>query len=146
MYKRQIIERSNGHITVESEPGKGSTFTVYFPKVAGGPPSDAVSDETLPTGAERILFVDDEESLVEVGEEILAELGYEVMSQTSSAEALALLRDDPSRFDVVITDQTMPELTGLELAKEILAIRPDLPVILCTGFSHTVDALSLIHI
>lgn len=135
-----IIERSNGHITVESEPGKGSTFTVYFPKVAGGPPSDAVSDETLPTGAERILFVDDEESLVEVGEEILAELGYEVMSQTSSAEALALLRDDPSRFDVVITDQTMPELTGLELAKEILAIRPDLPVILCTGFSHTVDA------
>ena len=77
-----------------------------------------------------------------MGEEILAELGYEVTSRTSSREALALFRVDPSRFDLVITDQTMPEMTGIELAKEILAIRPDMPVIMCTGFSHLVDAES----
>jgi CheY-like chemotaxis protein len=134
-----IVNQSGGAITVESEPGTGSTFTVYFPKVAEGSLPAAVSHEALPTGSERILFVDDEEALVEMGEELLAELGYEVLSRTSSAEALALLREDPSQFDLVITDQTMPEMTGVELAKAMLALRPDLPVILCTGFSHTVD-------
>ena len=74
-----------------------------------------------------------------MGEEILTELGYDVTSRTSSREALALFRTDPSRFDLVITDQTMPDMTGVELAKEILAIRPDMPVIMCTGFSHLVD-------
>ena len=76
---------------------------------------------------------------MEMGEEILAELGYEVTCRTSSREALALLQQDPSRFDLVITDQTMPEMTGVELAKEILAIRPDMPIIMCTGFSHLVN-------
>ena len=70
----------------------------------------------------------------------MPELGYEVTSRTSSRQALELLKQDPSRFDLVITDQTMPEMTGVELAREILAIRPELPVILCTGFSHLVDA------
>ncbi len=95
---------------------------------------------SIPTGSERILFVDDEEALVEMGEDILAELGYEVTSRTSSREALALLKEDPSRFDLVITDQTMPEMTGIELAGEVLAIRADMPIIMCTGFSHVVDA------
>ena len=132
-----IVKQHDGYVTVESEPGKGSTFTVYFPKITGGLEADAVSDDTIPTGSERILFVDDEEALVEMGEDILAELGYEVTSRMSSREALALFKSDPSRFDLVITDQTMPDMTGVELAKEILAIRPDMPVIMCTGFSHS---------
>jgi CheY-like chemotaxis protein len=138
-----IVKRTGGHITVESEPGKGSTFTVYFPKVAGGPVvAPAGREEAIPTGSERILFIDDEEALVEMGEEILSELGYEVISRRGSREALALFRLDPSRFDLVITDQTMPELTGIDLSREITVIRPGMPIILCTGFSHLVDAES----
>ncbi len=135
-----IVKQSGGYITVESEPDKGSVFSVYFPKVPEEPESDATSDDEVPTGSERILFVDDEEALVEMGEDILAELGYDVTSRLSSRDALDLFRLDPSRFDLVITDQTMPEMTGVELAKEILAIRTDMPVVMCTGFSHAVDA------
>ena len=134
-----IVKQSNGYITVESEPGKGSVFTVYFPQITGEQEAYAVGDDEIPTGSERILFVDDEEALVEMGEDILAELGYEVTSRMSSREALALLKADPSRFDLVITDQTMPEMTGVDLAKEILALRPDMPIIMCTGFSYVVD-------
>jgi PAS domain S-box-containing protein len=134
-----IVKQHDGYIAVESEPGKGSIFTVYFPQVSGELEADAVSDDELPTGSERILFVDDEEALVEMGEDILAELGYEVTSRMSSREALALFLAGPSRFDLVITDQTMPEMTGVELAKEVLAIRADMPVIMCTGFSYAVN-------
>ncbi len=138
-----IVKQSGGHITVESEPGKGSTFSIYFPKVAGEPiPDTADIEGALPSGSERILFVDDEEALVEIGEEILAQLGYKVTSRMSSREALAVFRTDPTRFDMVVTDQTMPEMTGIDLAREIMAIRPDMPVILCTGFSYLVDAES----
>ncbi|MGD0232190.1 MAG: PAS domain-containing protein [Syntrophorhabdales bacterium] len=135
-----IVKQHDGYITVESETGRGSTFTVYFPRITGGPEADALHGDEIPTGSERILFVDDEEALVEMGEDILAELGYEVTSRMSSREALALLKSDPSRFDLVITDQTMPEMTGVELAKEVLAIRADMPIIMCTGFSYVVDA------
>ncbi len=135
-----IVKQSGGYIAVESAPGEGSTFTVYFPKTAGEPSAEVVSDDYLPTGYGRVLFVDDEEALVEMGEEILAELGYHVTSRTGSKEALALLKEGPTRFDLVITDQTMPDMTGVELAKEILALRPDMPIIMCTGFSHAVDA------
>jgi DNA-binding NtrC family response regulator len=117
-----------------------TTFTVYFPKLSVELEADAVDDEELPTGSERVLFVDDEEALVEMGEDILAELGYDVTSRMSSREALALLKEDPSRFDLIITDQTMPEMTGVELAKEILTLRADMPIIMCTGFSYVVDA------
>ncbi len=133
-----IVKQAHGYITVESEPGKGSTFNVYFPKIVEEPVAQGVAgDEAAPTGKESILFVDDEEALVEMGEELLADLGYEVASRTGSREALALFRLDPSRFDLVITDQTMPDMTGVQLASELLSIRPDIPVILCTGFSHT---------
>jgi two-component system CheB/CheR fusion protein len=135
-----IVKQHDGHITVESEAGKGSTFTVYIPQIPEELETDAVSDDELPTGSERILFVDDEEALVEMAEDILAELGYEVTSRMNGREALELLKSDPSRFDLVITDQTMPEMTGMDLAGEILAIRPNMPIIMCTGFSHLVDA------
>jgi len=135
-----IVKQHDGYITVESEPDKGSAFTVYFPQVTGELETDEVSDAELPTGSERVLFIDDEEALVEMGEDILAELGYDVTSRMNGREALALFKADPSRFDLVITDQTMPEMTGVELAKAILALRPDMPVIMCTGFSYAVDA------
>ena len=135
-----IVKQHDGYITVISEPDKGSTFTIYLPSTTGELEPDAVSDDEITTGSERILFVDDEEALVEMGEDILAELGYEVTSRMSSREALALLKEDPFRFDLVITDQTMPEMTGIELAKEILALRADMPIIMCTGFSYVVDA------
>ncbi len=86
-------------------------------------------------GNERILFVDDEEALVELGKDMLAGLGYRVEGRTSSLEALELFRTGPERFDLVITDMTMPNMTGLELARALMGLRPDIPVILCTGFS-----------
>ena len=99
-------------------PGRGSTFTVYFPKITERPHVKTIGEESIPTGHERILFIDDEEALAEMGQEMLTDLGYRVESKTSSREALAILRLDPSRFDLVITDQTMPDMTGVDLAKE----------------------------
>ena len=135
-----IVKQHDGHITVESEPGKGSAFTVCFPMIAERPKARTPDEGTIPTGRERILFIDDEEALAEMGQQILSGLGYQVESKTGSREALAILRLDPSRFDLVVTDQTMPEMTGIELAGEILAIRPDMPIIMCTGYSQLVDA------
>jgi PAS domain S-box-containing protein len=135
-----IVEQHNGYISLQSEPDIGSVFTIHFPQITGEAETDVVSSDEIPTGSERILFVDDEEALVEMGEDILAELGYEVTSRMSSTEALTLVKEDPSYFDLVITDQTMPNMTGIDLAKEILAIRTDMPIIMCTGFSHLVDA------
>jgi signal transduction histidine kinase/ActR/RegA family two-component response regulator len=136
-----IVRQHDGHITVESLPGKGSTFSVYLPRIAEASSSaEAAAEGAMPTGHEHILFIDDEEMLVEVGQELLEELGYRITASTDSARALALFRADPSRFDLVVTDQTMPNLTGIELAKEIIALKPDTPVILCTGFSHLVNA------
>ncbi|MGA2108529.1 MAG: PocR ligand-binding domain-containing protein, partial [Syntrophorhabdales bacterium] len=134
-----IVHQHEGHISVESEEGKGSTFTVSLPAVEAALPEKGVAEQSAPMGCERILFVDDEELLAEMGKEILEDLGYEVIATTSSAEALALFKSEPGRFDLVITDVTMPEITGVELAREILSLRPDMPIIMCTGFSHLVN-------
>jgi CheY-like chemotaxis protein len=135
-----IVKRHDGYITVESEPGEGSAFSVYFPKITEEQPMVSAADGAIPMGRERVLFIDDEEALVEMGEGILKDLGYQVVSASSGREALALFTHDPLRFDVVITDQTMPHMTGVELAKKILAMRADIPIILCTGFSHLIGA------
>jgi CheY-like chemotaxis protein len=138
-----IVRSHHGQINVYSEPGQGAVFNVYLPLLerpeaeAGGPETGAI-----PQGRERILFVDDEEMLVGLGQALLSRLGYQVTALTSSLKALEIFRSDPQAFDLLLTDQTMPHLTGLQLAQQVLRLRPDLPVILCSGFSETVNAES----
>ena len=131
-----IIKHFNGAVTVTSTPGEGTVFCVLLP--AGNPEHFTESEASfgrLSRGSGRILFVDDEEALVGFSSEILTHLGYDVVSETSSLRAHRLFMENPDGFDLVITDQTMPEMTGCDLAREILAVRPALPVALCTGFS-----------
>lgn len=136
-----LVQGSGGFIKVESEPGKGSTFHVYFPAVEEGPAfgEEDRKPESLPVGNERILAVDDEEIIVGMYKETLERLGYKVTAQFSSEDTLEVLQTSPENFDLIITDQTMPRLPGSELAKAILQIRPDIPIILCTGFSSVVS-------
>ena len=135
-----IVRSHGGAVTVESQPGKGSTFQVWLPLV---PPSGESSPPdrggSLPTGSESILFVDDEISLVELARRSLGRLGYRMHCFSSSPEALESFMADPKAFDLVISDQTMPRLTGSDLARLILRERPEMPIILCTGHSNQVD-------
>ena len=103
------------------------------------PPVQTEKIEALPAGAERILFVDDEQILAELGKELLESVGYKVVTETNSLQAMETFRADPYRFDLVITDMTMPGLRGEELARQIIALRPDMPIILCTGYSDLID-------
>jgi PAS domain S-box-containing protein len=136
-----IMKDHDGAITVCSQPGEGTTFDLYFPTYASKPPAAAVEQRPVPRGhGERILFVDDEEVLVQLGQETLTELGYEVEVATEPAVALAMVRADPQYFALVITDQTMPEMTGLVLAGQLLKIRPKLPIIITTGYSAVLTA------
>ena len=134
-----IIKSYNGLIAVDSEPGQGTEFTVYLPLIRGHRESDSYQPEILPTGDERILLVDDETSIVKMTSQILQKLGYEVVFRTSSIKALELFRSEPDDFDLVITDMTMPEMTGDKLAVELMSIRRDIPVILCTGYSSKIS-------
>ena len=133
-----IVENLHGNIQVESEPGVGTTINVLFPTVKSDAIAETLSTEQSPGKRERVLFIDDEEFLVEWGQSLLERLGYEVTAMNNSTEAFEAFTSDPSRFDLVITDQTMPGITGLNLARELLKIRPDIPVILCSGHSDAV--------
>lgn len=134
-----IITRLSGGIAVLSEPGQGTTFDVYFPttKTLQAPAVEAL--EPPPTGKGLVLVVDDEQPIVDMLGQMLGNLGYDVAERCSSSDALEAFRAHPDSFDLVITDITMPHMTGIDLAREILKIRADTPIILCTGFSEAVD-------
>jgi len=133
-----IVKSHNGAVTVESEVGKGATFYVYLPAINRKLTTEEEISTPLPMGHERILFVDDEQPLVEIGKQMLQRLGYTVATRTSSIEALELFKANPNRFDLVITDIVMPNMTGEKLAEQMMDIRSDIPVILCTGYSEKI--------
>ena len=135
-----IIKSHEGLISVESKLGEGTTFQMYFPGNDTPIQEEIIDNTALPTGSENILIVDDEESLVNLMKKSLELLGYQVTTKTNSMEALELFRSQPDMFDIVISDQTMPDLTGDQLAKNLMEIKPNIPIIICSGYSSKIDA------
>lgn len=134
-----IVKSHSGAIELESKKGSGTTFHIYFPIIDSQTCQESKNDTPVLHGNERILLVDDEEAVINFGKKMMEHLGYKVSATTSSADALEIFRNHPSDFDLVITDQTMPKITGSELAKDLLEVRPDIPIILCTGYSSVID-------
>ncbi|MBF0469308.1 MAG: transporter substrate-binding domain-containing protein, partial [Desulfamplus sp.] len=144
-----IVKSMNGAINVYSEADKGTRFNIYLPVLKKSFKEDlSRMNEPLPKGTGRILLVDDEESIAEMEKRILERIGYEVVSRVSSIEALEAFRSGPDKFDLVITDMAMPKMSGDKLAAELIKIRHDIPILLCTGFSYDIaqenlDALGI---
>ena len=118
-----------------SEP----VFIFYFPRIQRPVNADAVETRPIPGGTEVMLLIDDEEGLLVAQRKIFERLGYRVETRSSSIDALEAFKANPNQYDIVITDQTMPKMTGAQLAKEFIAIKPDIPIILCTGFSDVIS-------
>jgi PAS domain S-box-containing protein len=133
-----IVRRHEGAVSVQSIVGKGTTFSIYIPEIKPEDEHPSEPFEDLAKGKESILLVDDEQIMVELETLLLERLGYQVTSETDSLRALELFHADADRFDLIITDCTMPQLTGTDLAKEIRRIRPGIPIVMCTGFSEKV--------
>ena len=134
-----IVKAHNGAITVESRPGKGTTFKVFFPSRDEAAKEEPVSQAALPQGKERVLVVDDEPAVVEMTSDSLKRLGYQVTTAGSGQEGWEKFRKAPGDFDLVLTDHVMPGLTGMRLAENMLELRKDMPIILFTGYSETVS-------
>ena len=134
-----IITGHGGGIAVESTVGEGTAFNIYVPRIDQTVAAPTRAEAAVPSGTGDILFVDDEVLLARAAQVALQRLGYEVISTTSSPEALAVFQSEPYRFDLVVTDQTMPQMTGEMLTRELRRIRPDIPIILCTGFSYMMN-------
>jgi CheY-like chemotaxis protein len=135
-----IVNACHGDIQVESRMDRGSTFSVYLPCVdLAAEKLPDTGNEPIPGGDERILLVDDEVMIVDMISLTLNRLGYQVTARTAGIEALEIFRADPHRFDLVITDLTMPNITGDRLIRELKTIRANIPIILCTGFSQKIN-------
>jgi CheY-like chemotaxis protein len=138
-----IVKSYDGTVFCNSVPEKGATFHVYLPMVAPQAPQaheNTIAKEDLsPGGREHILLIDDEQMIVEMSTIMLEGLGYKVTAKTKSQDALAVFQQQPHAYDLVITDQTMPEMTGVSLAQKLLITRPDIPIILCTGYSNVIS-------
>ena len=134
-----MVVQHGGLIKVQSTPDQGSTFELYFPLSNTTQPAPSIINTALPHGSEKIIFLDDNDMLANLGKIMLSELGYQVCTMTSSTETLKLFQANPDHFDLVITDQTVPDMTGHELIQELRKIRPNLAAILCTGYSSKVD-------
>jgi len=131
-----IVQSHDGNILVDSQAGKGTRFTVYLPLTGDSCRIDNTPDQEMIGGQERILMVDDEQDILNIQKAILEKIGYAVTAESDGEKALALFADQPDAFDLIVADMTMPHMSGDKLAADLLAIRPDIPIILCTGYSE----------
>jgi len=135
-----IVKSFNGSVQIQSEPNKGTIVSVYLP-ILNKRSNQTIPEKTYSTqiGAETILLVDDEEPIMKMEQKILERLGYNVIAKTGSVEALEAFKSNPNKYDLILTDMTMPNMTGIQLAYEIKSIKNEIPIIICTGFSDQIN-------